>query len=206
MQPRTRRQKEVLDYITRHIENHGFEPSYEKIARHLGVRSKAGVGKHIKALETQGLLARRRENGSFFIEVRPGEIASESICRVEWLDAPSDVSYHEKWENEPLFVPKFLLGFLDPEKVFAFRAPDEAMRGRGIFEGDVCLIEKRKFARDGECIAATVEKTRTVLKNYYRSGAFLELRPANDRYETIRLSADKIEIQGVFRGLLRPLV
>ncbi len=26
MQPRTRRQKEVLDYITRFIENHGFEP------------------------------------------------------------------------------------------------------------------------------------------------------------------------------------
>jgi repressor LexA len=206
MQPRTRRQKDVLDYITRHIENHGFEPSYQQIARHLGVRSKAGVGKHIKALETQGLLARRRENGSFFIEVRPGESASESICRVEWLDAPSDVSYREKWENEPLFVPKFLLGFLEPERIFAFRAPNEAMRGRGIFEGDVVLIEKRKFARDGECIAATVEKTRTVLKNYYRSGAFLELRPANDRYETIRLSADKIEIQGIFRGLLRPSV
>ena len=206
MQPRTRRQKDVLDYITRHIENHGFEPSYQQIARHLGVRSKAGVGKHIKALETQGLLARRRENGSIYIEVRPGESASESICRIEWLDAPSDVSYQEKWENEPLFIPKFLLGFLEPEKVFAFRVSDEAMRGRGIFEGDVVLIEKRKFARDGECIAATIEKTRTVLKSYYRSGAFLELRPANDRYETIRLSADKIEIQGVFRGLLRPLV
>lgn len=206
MQPRTRRQKEVLDYITRHIENHGFEPSYQQIARHLGVRSKAGVGKHIKALENQGLLARRRENGSFFLEMRPKESATEVLCRIEWLDAPSDSSYREDWETAPLFVPKFLLGYLAPEKVFAFRAPDEAMRGKGIFEGDVVLIEKRAFARDGECIAAIVEKKRTVLKNYYRSGAFLELRPANERYETIRLSADKIEIQGVFRGLLRPFV
>jgi repressor LexA len=206
MQPRTRRQKEVLDYIMRHIENHGYEPSYQKIARHLGVRSKAGVGKHIAALENQGLLARRRENGSFFIEMSPRESTSKTTCRVEWLDAPSDSNYREKWETEPLFVPRFLLGFLEPEKIFAFRAPNEAMRGRGIFEGDVVLIEKRKFARDGECIAAIVEKKRTVLKNYYRSGAFLELRPANDRYETIRLSADKIDIQGVYRGLLRPLI
>jgi repressor LexA len=172
MQPRTRRQKEVLDYITRYIENHGYEPSYQQIARHLGVRSKAGIGKHIKALENQGLLARRRENGSFFLEMRPKESASEAICRVEWLDAPSDSSYREDWETAPLFVPKFLLGFLAPEKIFAFRAPDEAMRGRGIFEGDVVLIEKRTFARDGECIAAVVEKKKNRSAKLLSFGSF----------------------------------
>lgn len=80
------------------------------------------------------------------------------------------------------------------------------MIGKGIFEGDIVLIEKRSFVRDGDCIAASVEGKRTVLKNFYRAGAYIELRPANERYETIRLSADKIEIQGVFRGLLRPLI
>jgi len=206
MQPRTRRQKEVLEFISRYIDSHGYEPSYQQIARHLGVASKAGIAKHIQALENQGLLARRHENGSFNLEVRPKEKIAENVCRVEWLDAPSDTAYREEWENEPLYVPKFLLGFLAPEKVFAFRAPNDSMLNKGICEGDVTLIEKRAFVRDGDCIAATIEKKRTVLKSYYRAGAYIELRPANERYETLRLSADKIEIQGVYRGLLRPLI
>lgn len=205
MQPRTKRQKEVLDFITRYIDKQGYEPSYQQIARYLGVNSKAGVAKHIAALENQGLLARRRENGSFNLEVRPKEAVTEIVCRVEWLAAPNDASYREEWEDEPLFVPKFLLGFRAPEKVFAFRAPNDSMRGKGIYEGDIILIEKRTFVRDGDCIAATIEKKRTVLNHYFRAGAFVELRPANDRYETLRLSADQIEIQGVYRGLLRPL-
>ncbi|MDQ3130792.1 MAG: transcriptional repressor LexA [Acidobacteriota bacterium] len=205
MQPRTKRQKEVLEFITRYIDKQGYEPSYQQIAKYLGVNSKAGVAKHVAALENQGLLTRRRENGTFNLEIRPKEAVTEIVCRVEWLDAPGDTAYREEWEDEPLFVPKFLIGFLAPEKVFAFRAPNDSMFDKGIYEGDVILIEKRTFVRDGDCIAATIEKKRTVLKNYYRAGAFIELRPANDRYETLRLSADQIEIQGVYRGLLRPL-
>jgi repressor LexA len=206
MQPRTRRQKEVLEYIVRFIDKHGYEPSYQQIAWHLGVASKAGIAKHIQALENQGLIARRRENGSFNLEVRPKESFAETVCRVEWLDAPSDSAYREEWEDQPLFVPKFLIGFLAPEKVFAFRAPNDSMFDKGIYEGDIILIEKRTFVRDGDCIAATIEKKRTVLKNYYRAGAYIELRPANERYDTLRLTADKIDIQGVFRGLIRPLI
>jgi repressor LexA len=56
MQPRTRRQKEVLDFIKRYIEKHGYEPSYQQIARHLGVSSKAGIARHIESLENQGFL------------------------------------------------------------------------------------------------------------------------------------------------------
>jgi len=206
MQPRTKRQKEVLEFITRFIDKHSYEPSYQQIAWHLGVASKGGIAKHIKALENQGLIARRHENGGFNLEVRPKESLAETVCRVEWLDAPSDTAYTEEWENQPLFVPKFLVGFLAPEKVLAFRAPNDSMYDKGIYEGDIILIEKKTFVRDGDCIAATIEKKRTVLKNYYRAGAYIELRPANERYDTLRLSADKIEIQGVFRGLIRPLI
>ena len=61
MQPRTQRQKEILDYIQRFIERHGYEPSYAQIARHFGVSSKATIAKHIAALESRGLLSRRSE-------------------------------------------------------------------------------------------------------------------------------------------------
>lgn len=205
MPTRTKRQKQVLEFITRYIETHGYEPSYQQIAWHLGVRSKAGIAKHIAALESQGLLSRRREDGSFGLEVRGENSAAESVCKINWLELPDVISARENFENAPLFVPIFMLGGYEAEKICAFRVPDDAMLDKNIVEGDVALIERRNFVRDGDLILAIVEKKRAVLNNYYRAGAKIELRPANERFETIVLPADKIKIEGVFRGLLRPL-
>jgi SOS-response transcriptional repressor LexA len=52
----TQRQKEILDYITRFLERHGYVPSYTQIARQFGVKSRATIAKHIAALERRGLL------------------------------------------------------------------------------------------------------------------------------------------------------
>jgi repressor LexA len=204
MQPRTRRQKEVLEIITRYIKNHGYEPSYQQIARQLGVSSKAGVAKHIKSLEDQGLLSRRRENGKFNLELRPEDFLAKLISEIEWLDIPRDESLMEEWENEPLYVPKFMLGFQDEERIRAFRVTNNSMLDEHIREGDIALIEKRAYARDGNIVVAVVGNKRTVLKQYFRDGAKVELRPANPNYESIILPADKISVQGVLHSILRP--
>lgn len=205
MQPRTKRQKQVFDYIKQFIEAHGYEPSYQLIARHLKVTSKAGVAKHIEALETQGLLQRRRENGSFALDLQPLNPILAAVCQIEWLEIPRNEASAEEWENQPLFLPKFVVGYQAPERLRAFRVPNDAMSNEHIREGDVALLEKRSYARDGDIVAALTNK-RVVLKQFYRQGAFTELRPANNGYLTIRLPANKIEILGTFRGLVRPLV
>lgn len=205
MQPRTRRQKQVLDYIKQYVGSHGYEPSYQLIARHLGVSSKAGVGKHIEALEAQGLLVRKRENGSFWLDLQPVESLAEAVCEIEWLEIPKSSASVEDWENQSLFVPKFMLGSQTPDSLRAFRVTNDAMFDAQICEGDVALIEKRAYARDGDIVAAITGK-RVVLKQFFREGAYIELRPANNGYSTIRLPANQIEILGTFRGLIRPLV
>ena len=206
MQPRTKRQKEVFDYIKQYIEKHGYEPSYELIARHLKLASKAGIAKHIEALETQGLLTRKRENGSFWIDLSPVETIADSVCEIEWLEIPKSETFVEDWESQPLFVPKFLLGYQEPERLRAFRVTNDAMFDQHICEGDVALVEKRSYARDGDIVAALTGNKRLVLKQFYREGANVELRPANENYLTIRLPANKVEILGVYRGLIRPLI
>src|SRR5215218_6300647 len=95
---RTRRQREVLDFIIKYIDGHGYEPSYQLIARELGVSSKAGIAKHIKALEEQGLLLRRRENGSFKLDVGRSETMAPSSFEINWLDAPPSDSQPEPYE------------------------------------------------------------------------------------------------------------
>lgn len=207
MQARTRRQKEIFDYITEFIEKRGYEPSYQQIAKHFQIASKSAIAKHIIALEEQGLVVRRRDNGSFSLQINPQKVVTnDSICEIEWLDVPMIDDFDKEFENEPLFVPAFLLGRLQPEKIRAFIVPNDAMLDKQICEGDIALIEEKLFPRDGDCIVAVVENNRAVLKNFYRDGAFIELRPSNEGYETIRLTADKVEIKGIYRGLLRPLL
>ncbi|MDQ3180042.1 MAG: transcriptional repressor LexA [Acidobacteriota bacterium] len=205
MQPRTRRQKEVLEYITRFIEKHGFEPSYQQIAMSLGVASKSVIAKHIEQLEKQGLVTRRRENGIFKLEVRSNSAISDFVCEIGWLNVRKNETLAEDWENEPLFVPKFLLNNQPPESLRAFRVPNDSMLEEHICEGDVALIQEKSFARDGEIVVALTQNKRAVLKMFFRQGANVELRPANVHYDSIILPADKVSVQGILRGILRPI-
>src|SRR6266498_1829749 len=113
MLPRTQRQKEILDYITRFLERHGYEPSYAQIARNFGVKSRATIAKHIAALERRGLLSRQHEDGSFALSVKVDDL--HALCEVKLLGriaagAPLDVV--EDVETIP--VPRFLLGRVRP--------------------------------------------------------------------------------------------
>ncbi|MFY9746203.1 MAG: hypothetical protein WAK25_07955 [Acidobacteriaceae bacterium] len=50
----TRRQKEVLDFISGFVQKNGYSPSFEEIARGLDLRSLATVHKHITNLQNKG--------------------------------------------------------------------------------------------------------------------------------------------------------
>ena len=204
MQPRTRRQREILDFINEFINERGHIPSYQQIARKFKIASKSAIAKHIAAMEKQGILQRRREDGSFGLALRSENLINEAVCEIDWLEISDAEAFSENWEQEPIFVPKFLLGYYEPERIRAFRVPNDSMLEQHICEGDIALIEKRAFARDGAIVVAQAEN-RVVLKRFYRNGANIELRPANQNYQTIRLSADKVSIHGVLHGLLRPL-
>ncbi len=205
MQPRTQRQKEILDYITRFIERQGYEPSYAQIARHFGVSSKATIAKHVAALESRGLLSRRTEDGNFNLSVKVEEAPSDAVCELPLLGriaagAPIDAIS----ESEPIIVPRFLLGRVRPERVYALKVTGDSMIDEHICDGDIALIENRTDARDGEIVVALIEGARATLKRLFRFGTEVELRPANSQLAPIRLPAAQVRVQGIFRGLLRP--
>ena len=206
MQPRTKRQKEILEYISNCIEERGYKPSYQQIAKHFRLASKAAVAKHITALEKQGLISRRRENGSFSLELFPREAMSDLVCEIEWLEIPASMRMLDDFSDETLLVPTFLLGFNKPDKLCAFRVQNDSMLDEHICEGDIALIEKRAFARDGDIVVSIINNARVILKRFFRDGANIEFRPSNEKYEIIKIAADKVEIKGIYRGLIRPLL
>jgi repressor LexA len=206
MQPRTKRQKEILEYISGFIETRGYKPSYQQIAKHFRLASKAAVAKHIEALEKQGLISRRRENGSFSLELFPKAVITDLVCQIEWMELPESTRILDDLSDETLLVPTFLIGLHKPEKLCAFRVQNDSMLDEHICEGDIALVEKRAFARDGDIVVTVIGGDRVIFKRIFRDGANVELRPSNKTYEPIKISADKVEIKGIFRGLIRPIL
>ena len=206
MLPRTQRQKDILDFITRFLERHGHQPSYAQIARHFGVKSRATIAKHITALEKRGLLARQHEDGSFGLNVKVEDTTSDSLCEVKLLGhiaagAPLEVVDDE----ERIPVPKFLLGRVKPDRVYALKVKGDSMIDEHICDGDIALIENRTDARDGEIVVALlIEENQATLKRLYRRGVNIELQPANSQLQPLTLPASQVRVQGIFRGLLRP--
>lgn len=205
MLPRTQRQKDILDYIVRYSNQRGHVPSYAQIARYFGVKSRATIAKHIAALEKRGLLERRDEDGSFALAVRVDDMPSDALCEVPMLGriaagTPIEVVH----DAEMIAVPRFLLGRVRPEKIYAVRVKGDSMIDEHICDGDIALIENRTDARDGEIVVAFIDGSHATLKRIYRRGAEVELRPANSQLEPIKVPAYQVQIQGIFRGLLRP--
>jgi len=206
MLPRTQRQKDILDYITRFSERNRYEPSYAQIARHFGVKSRATIAKHIAALERRGLLTRTHEDGSFALSVKVDD--PDALCQVKLLGriaagTPLDVVE----SDETLSVPRFLLGRVKPERVYALRVKGDSMIDEHICDGDIALIENRTEARDGEIVVALlIEDNQATLKKLYRRGNNVELHPANSQLQPLTLPASQVSVQGIFRGLLRPTV
>src|ERR1700683_53085 len=66
----TRRQKEILDFLESFVARNGYSPSFEEIARGMGLKSLATVHKHITNLEKKGMLD-RVHNRSRSIDVLP---------------------------------------------------------------------------------------------------------------------------------------
>ncbi len=206
MLPRTQRQKEILDYITRFLERHGYIPSYSQIARQFGVKSRATIAKHIAALERRGLLVRQHEDGSFALNVKVEDTTSDSLCEVKLLGriaagAPLEVVDCE----DRIPVPRFLLGRVKPDRVYALRVKGDSMIDEHICDGDIALIENRTDARDGEIVVALlIEENQATLKRLYRRGLNIELQPANSQLQALTVPASQVRVQGIFRGLLRP--
>src|SRR5271170_1608957 len=102
----TRRQKEVLDFISGFVQRNGYSPSFEEIARGLDLKSLATVHKHITNLEKKGLLD-RVHNHSRSIDVVPAGTRTRSSERlplagriaagmpVETVEGTESISLHD---------------------------------------------------------------------------------------------------------------
>lgn len=195
----TRRQKEVLDFLTSFTQRNGYSPSYEEMAQGLGLNSLATVHKHVTNLQNKGLL-QRAHNRSRSIDVLSPRTAKRSGDRLPLMGRIAAGKPVEAIETAESISLSEIIGNRD---VFALEVRGESMRDEHIMNGDYVLIERTNTARQGEIIVALVDGADATLKRFYREGDVVRLQPSNAEMTPIYCPADKLTIQGRVLGMLR---
>src|ERR1700752_3910563 len=201
----TRRQREVYDFISRFVTEHGYSPSFEEIGDGLGLSSLATVHKHISNLEKKGLLT-RDYNKSRSIDLLPPKGRLKQLMSVNTagvLPLIGRIAAGQPIEAVENPETIFLADFVRSKEVFVLEVRGESMQDEHILDGDYVLVEKSKTAHNGDIVVALVESSDATLKRFYREGDSIRLQPSNVNMKPIIVPAAAVEVQGRVIGVLR---
>jgi len=225
----TRKQLDLLNFITKRIQKDGVSPSFDEMKEALDLRSKSGIHRLITALEERGFI-RRLPNRARAIEIiklpDSGEIGG-------FVPTTIDGGLRDKAEVRPplpdnmgavdlplmgriaagtpieairdaqshVSVPSVMAG--SDAKHFALEVKGDSMIDAGIHNGDIVVIREQGDANNGDIIVALVEGQEATLKRLRRNGSAIALEAANPAYETRIYRDDQVSVQGKMVGLIR---
>ncbi len=209
----TRKQSELLTYLSDHMQQYDVPPSFDEMRDALGLASKSGVHRLVSGLEERGYI-RRLANRARAIEIikpvtaaaggvvtRAVETASNlvslpllgRIAAGTPIEALSDPTNH-------LEIPASMVG---SGEHFALEIIGDSMVGAGILDGDTVVIQRAETARHGEIVVALINQQEATLKTLLKEPGRVGLEAANPRYETRYFSTGEVEVQGKLAGLIR---
>jgi repressor LexA len=228
----TRKQYELLRFISERLKESGVPPSFDEMKDALDLRSKSGIHRLITALEERGFI-RRLPNRARAIEViklpelqaaggsRRGftpSVIEGNLGKGRGSSAPADEG------ERPVAVPvmgRIAAGtpiealqtrshtisvppdMLGSGEHYALEVRGDSMVDAGILDGDMALIQRNETADTGDIVVALIDDEEATLKRFRRRGASIALEPANTAYEVRILPPNRVKIQGKLIGLYR---
>jgi repressor LexA len=191
------RAREILSYIRSFQHEHDMPPTIREIGKAFDISSTNGVRYYLAMLERAGYLKRRSgvSRGCGLASI--GQ--SAGVPLVGRVAAGQPILAEECIEDR-LDVGRV---FGDPSDLFALRVRGDSMVDAGILEGDVVVVKQRDQAKPGAIVVALIGDEATV-KHYRPRAGQIELTPANEKYDPIRVAEDQdFRILGVVVGVLR---
>lgn len=192
----TKKQKEVLDYITEYVREHSFSPTQKEIQEHFGFKSLGSVQDYIKYLSNGGYLV----NDSHSVRGLMPATVQQNSEEIPLLGSVAAGIPIEAIENSDMIsVPTHMLG---RGTHYALRVKGESMIEEGILSGDIALIKHQTQAENGQIVVAVVDNE-TTLKRYFKKAKQIELHPANKTMKPIIIKDRECEVRGLLVGLIR---
>ena len=199
----TARQRRIIDYIKRTVQERGYPPTVREIGEAVGLTSSSSVHAQLANLERQGLLRRDPTKPRAMELQGPGAptAAAVSVPMLGRISAGAPLLAAEEIE-EYVAVPATFTS--DSASHFALRVRGDSMIEAGILDGDTVVVRNQDAADDGDVVVAllpgTAEEEATV-KRLRGRGSKTMLVPENPTMEPFPLGDGRVI--GRVVGLLR---
>ena len=203
------RQHEILEFVNRHVDAHGYPPTVREIGQAVGLTSPSTVHAHLARLESAGLIRRDRTKPRA-LEVMDGgrrdrgatAVAEERRANV--LPLVGDVAagtglVADEQIEDMVTVPDQLCSDAD----FLLTVKGDSMVDAGILDGDFVVVRWQQDARNGEIVVALMGDEDATVKRFFREKGRVRLQPENSSMEP--MYPDQVQVLGVVRAVLRRL-
>jgi repressor LexA len=199
--PLTKRQREILNYLTLYSEQNGYAPSFEEIAENFNYNSLATVHEHLSNLERKGYI-KRSYNESRAIEILPNELVPRAIELPLLGAVAAGVPIEAIAHQETIAVPD---AFVQRNgNHYVLRVRGNSMIDEQIRDGDFVIVNERQSADNGEMVIAMLHGNSATVKKLYRErDGRIRLQPANETMAPIYVHENDITIQGIVVGVMR---
>jgi len=194
----TKRQREITDFIAERIRSGGGSPTEREIGERFGFKSPFAARSHLAAMEKKGII--QREPGKAR-SIRLTAGVSDGIPILGEIPAGAPMTAFEQMD-EVLAVPK---GLFSGAELFGLRVKGESMINKGIFSGDIAVLNRQPDVQNGEIAAVLLDDDAT-LKIFLRLRGKVILRAANPDVPDRFVEKDDhkaVLILGRFVGLIR---
>ena len=193
----TRLEETILQFLTRHIAQHGHAPTLDEIGAGVGIRSRGTVHRYIESLVSKGHVY--REGRSW----RSLRLTGENSRRSLTLPLVGRIAAGSPIEAIPgedeLDISHLLQG---PDR-FVLKVQGDSMIDAGILDGDYVIIRHADTAEEGDIVVALIDGEEATLKRFHRNGQQIELIPENSALTPLVYPPERVQIQGLLVGQVR---
>ncbi len=197
----TPRQRQILEFIKREVQQRGYPPSVREIGQAVGLSSSSTVHGHLGKLEEKGYIRRDPTKPRAIEILEPG---APTAANVVYAPVVGRVT-----AGEPILAVENIEGYfpLAPDfagagELFLLQVRGDSMIRAGILDGDYVVVRQQPDAVNGEIVVALLGEEATV-KRFYRENGQVRLQPENDAYPPIL--AQDVHILGKVIGVYRRL-
>jgi repressor LexA len=205
----TERQRQILDFLTKYTDAHGYPPTVREIGEAVGLASPSTVHAHLANLERSGLIKRDPTKPRAIELRREPKAPAVAESDVHKLPLVGEVA-----AGGPLLAEENIEEYLAvPEPLsrggeeFLLRVKGDSMVDAGILDGDIAVVQRQQDARDGDIVVALAgddeSADESTMKRFFKEDGRIRLQPENEALEPIYAAHVQIlgKVIGVFRQL-----
>lgn len=190
-------QDNLYQYLVDYMNQHEHSPSFAEMTQAMGIspRSKSLITRSLRALEKEDKLALVKTGRRLLITISKKDLPLHGR-----ISAGAPIEAIADYESVDLNQ------FFHGDNRFALQVKGDSMIEEGIFDGDIIICKKAQRANEGDIVVALIDQHNATLKRIsYKMPGMILLIPANPELKPRAYSGERIEIQGIYMGLVRKL-